>query len=186
MPYVLPAHQGRVAENILFSTILKPGQFVPNNTHFDTTRANTLHKGGVPVDLPLTGEKEKAAGVFRGNMDIEALDRFVMEKGPENIPVIILTVTNNSVGGAPVSMENVRETAAICHHYHIPLFFDCARFAENCYFIKHHEPGYELRSIKDIAQEMFNFGDGVMMSAKKDGLANMGGFIATKNLEMAR
>lgn len=186
MPYILPTHQGRVAENILFSTILKPGQYVPNNTHFDTTRANTLHKGGIPVDLPVSGAPSGDEARFLGNMDIEALDKFVMEKGPGNIPVIILTVTNNSVGGQPVSMKNVRETAAICHHYNIPLFFDSARFAENCYFIKKYEPGYDFRSIKDIAQEMFNYGDGVMMSAKKDGMANMGGFLATKNLELAR
>ncbi len=186
MPYILPAHQGRVAENILFSTILKPGQFVPNNTHFDTTRANTLHKGGVPIDLPADSSGAGPGGFFRGNMDVPALERFIEEKGAENIPVIILTVTNNSVGGLPVSMENVRETSAVCRTHHIPMFFDCARFAENCYFIKKYEPGYEFRAVKDIAQEMFNYGDGVMMSAKKDGLANIGGFLATKDLELAR
>ncbi len=186
MPYILPAHQGRVAENILFSTILKPGQFVPNNTHFDTTRANTLHKGGVPLDFPVGADGAGAEGFFRGNMDIPKLESFIKDKGAENIPVVILTVTNNSVGGLPVSMENIRGTAELCRQHNIPLFFDSARFAENSYFIKKHEPGYESRSVKEIAQEMFDYGDGVMMSAKKDGLANIGGFIATKDLELAR
>ncbi len=185
MPYILPAHQGRVAENILFSTILKPGQFVPNNTHFDTTRANTLHKGGIPIDLPVAVDGSSGE-YFRGNMDVLALEKFIEDKGAENIPVIILTVTNNSVGGLPVSMENVRQTSEVCHRFGIPMFFDCARFAENSYFIKKHEPGYESRSVKEIAQEMFEYGDGAMMSAKKDGLANIGGFIATKDLELAR
>ncbi len=186
MPYILPAHQGRVAENILFSTILKPGQFVPNNTHFDTTRANTLHKGGVPLDFPVDASSPAAETFFRGNMDIPALESFVKDKGAENIPVIILTVTNNSVGGLPVSMKNIRETAELCRRFEIPLFFDSARFAENSYFIKKYEQGFESHSVKQIAQEMFELGDGVMMSAKKDGLANIGGFIATKDLELAR
>ncbi|MCH9031692.1 MAG: tryptophanase, partial [candidate division Zixibacteria bacterium] len=184
MPYILPAHQGRVAENILFSTILKPGDFVPNNTHFDTTRANTLHKGGVPLDFPI--DQNGAEAVFKGNMDVARLEAFVKEKGADKIPVVIMTVTNNSVGGAPVSMANIRETAKVCREHEIPFFFDCARFAENSYFIKRNEAGYEDRTIKSIAQEMFDLGDGALMSAKKDGLANIGGFIATRDLALAR
>ncbi|MFQ5606448.1 MAG: tryptophanase [Candidatus Zixiibacteriota bacterium] len=186
MPYILPAHQGRVAENILFSTLLKHGDYVPNNTHFDTTRANTLHKGGVPVDLPAPPGQSGPEGFFRGNIDLDRLKKLIEEKGAEKVPLVILTLTNNSVGGLPVSLENIRATADLCHDSGIMLFFDAARFAENSYFIKHHEPGYADKSVKQIAQETFDFGDGVMMSAKKDGLANIGGFICTKNLELAR
>ena len=184
MPYILPAHQGRVAENILFSTILKKGDFVPNNTHFDTTRANTLHKGGRPLDFPVSQTDD--TNYFKGNMDVTRLDTFLTQNDIGAIPVVILTVTNNSVGGLPVSMANVRATAEVCRRHGVMLFFDCARFAENCYFIKKFESGYGSRTIKSIAQEMFEFGDGAMMSAKKDGLANIGGFIATKNLALAR
>lgn len=186
MPYVLPAHQGRVAENILFSTLLKPGDYVPNNTHFDTTRANTLHKGGIPVDLPAAPDHSGPDGFFRGNIDLNALEKFIEEKGADQIPVVILTITNNSVGGLPLSMANAKAAAEICRRSKIMLFYDCARFAENSYFIKKHEPGFAEKSVKEIAQEMFDLADGVMMSAKKDGLANIGGFISTKNLTLAR
>ncbi len=186
MPYVLPAHQGRVAENILFSTLLKSGDYVPNNTHFDTTRANTLHKGGVPVDLPAGPDQSGPDGFFRGNIDLLKLEQFIEEKGAKQIPLVILTITNNSVGGLPLSMANARDAADICCRHNIMLFYDCARFAENSYFIKTHEPGFADKPVKQIAQEMFDLADGVMMSAKKDGLANIGGFISTKNLKLAR
>jgi tryptophanase len=184
--FVIPTHQGRVAENIFFSTILKKGDFVPNNTHFDTTRANVSHKGGVAVDIPCPESALDDDIPFKGNMDIPRLVHFIEKYGAENIPVIMMTVTNNSSGGQPVSMANIKETAAICHKYGIKFFFDCARYAENCYFIKKHEPGYEKVPIKKIAQEMFSYADGAMMSAKKDGLANMGGFIAVNDEELYR
>ncbi len=176
--FVLPCHQGRVAENIMFSTILKKGQYVLNNTHFDTTRGNCLHKGGIPIDLPCEQSRLIEAAPFKGNMDVEALENFIKEKGAERIAMVIITVTNNSAGGQPVSMANIREVSEVCHRYGLLFYYDCARFAENCYFIKRDEPGYGSKSIKEIAQEMFSYCDGVMMSAKKDGLANMGGFIA--------
>lgn len=175
--FVIPCHQGRVAENLIFSTIMKPGKYVPNNTHFDTTKGNVLHKGGIPVDLPCRESESDEPLPFKGNMDVDRLEAFIKEKGPENIPVVIMTVTNNSAGGQPVSMANIREVSELCHRFEIRFYFDCARFAENCYFIKRDEAGYGSKSIKEIANEMFSYCDGAMMSAKKDGLANMGGFI---------
>ena len=183
--YVIPVHQGRVGENILFSTILKKGQWVPNNTHFDTTRANAAHKGGQPIDLIIKeGRDPKSNHPFKGNMDVEKLEDFIIEKGAENIPVIMMTVTNNTAGGQPVSMENIRSTSKICHKYGIPFFFDCARFAENCWFIKQREDGYAEKTPKEIAREMFSYADGCIMSAKKDALVNMGGFIALNHSEL--
>lgn len=177
--FVLPCHQGRVAENILFSTILKKGHYVPNNTHFDTTRANTMHKGGIPVDFPCREADDQGSDFpFKGNMDIDRLRAFIQKVGADNVPVVIITVTNNSVGGLPVSMANIMAVRGVCDEFGLPLFFDAARYAENAYFIKRHESGYEDRSIMSIAQEMCGHADGIMMSAKKDGLANMGGFLA--------
>ena len=175
--FVIPVHQGRVAENLMFSNILQKGQFIPNNTHFDTTRANCLHKGGIPVDMPCAESGSEEAIVFKGNMDTDRLENFVAEHGSEKIAMVIMTVTNNSAGGQPVSMANIREVSEICRRNQIRFYFDCARFAENCYFIKRDEPGYGGKSIREIAVEMFSYCDGAMMSAKKDGLANMGGFI---------
>lgn len=184
--YVLPCHQGRVAENLFFSTILKKGDFVPNNTHFDTTRANTMHKGGIPVDLPCRElDDDNSDFRFKGNFDTEALEAFIQEKGADKVPVAVITVTNNSAGGLGVSMANVKEVRRICDTYGILLFFDAARFAENAYFIKKYEPGFENRTVKSIAREMLGYGDGAMMSAKKDGLANMGGFIAVNDENLA-
>lgn len=175
--FVIPCHQGRVAENVMFSSVLQPGQYVLNNTHFDTTKGNCLHKGGIPIDLVCEEGKTDDIHPFKGNMDVAALEDFIRDKGREKVAMVIMTVTNNSAGGQPVSMANIRETSEICHRYKIPFYFDCARFAENCYFIKRDEPGYENKTIKEIAQEMFSYGDGAMMSAKKDALANIGGFI---------
>ncbi len=182
--FVIPCHQGRVAENIMFSTILKKGQYVLNNTHFDTTRANTLHKGGIPVDLPCEESKSHEPLPFKGNMDCRKLEEFIREHGSETIAMVIMTVTNNSSGGQPVSMANIHEVSEICQRYKLPFYFDCARFAENCYFIKRDEPGYAGKAIPEIAREMFEACDGVMMSAKKDGLANIGGFIALNDEEL--
>jgi tryptophanase len=184
--FVLPCHQGRVAENILFSTILKKGDYVPNNTHFDTTRANTMHKGGIAVDIPCPElDDDSSSFPFKGNMDIDALRALIKKVGPEKVPVVVITVTNNSVGGQAVSMGNIMEVRRICDEYNIPLFFDAARFAENAYFIKKNETGFDDRSVKSIAQEMCSHADGIMMSAKKDGLANMGGFLAVNEESLA-
>ena len=175
---VIPCHQGRVAENLMFSTILRKGQFVINNTHFDTTRGNILHKGGVPVDLPCPESNSSEPYPFKGNMDIPACEDFLRKHTREEIAMVLVTVTNNSAGGQPVSMANVREVSALCRKHGLPFYFDCARFAENCWFIKQREAGFENQSVRQIAADMFDLCDGVMMSAKKDGLANIGGFIA--------
>ena len=184
--YILPCHQGRVAENLLFSTLLKKGDHVPNNTHFDTTRANTMHKGGIAVDLPCKDVDESSPDYyFKGNFDTAALEEYIQKIGPDKIPVVIITVTQNSVGGLAVSMANVREVRRICDRFGVLLFFDAARFAENSFFIKKYEPGFEDRTVKSIAQEMLGYADGAMMSAKKDGLANMGGFLAVNDEALA-
>ncbi len=181
---VVPVHQGRVAENLMFSTLMKKGQYVLNNTHFDTTRANVMHKGGIAVDFPSTALKSDEPLPFKGNMDTEKLEAFIKEKGVENIAMVMVTVTSNSVGGQPVSMANIREVSEIAHRFGIPFYYDAARFAENAYFIKRDEPGYADKSVREIAEEMFELADGAMMSAKKDGLANMGGFIALNDEEL--
>lgn len=184
--FVLPCHQGRVAENLLFSTILKKGDHVPNNTHFDTTRANTMHKGGIPVDLPCSEvDSDDPNCYFKGNFDTKRLEMYIDEIGRDKIPLVIITLTNNSAGGLPVSMANIVEVRRICNRHGIPLFFDAARYAENAYFIKKYESGFQNRSIRSIAQEMCSHADGIMMSAKKDGLANMGGFIAINDEKLA-
>lgn len=182
--FVIPCHQGRSAENLMFSTVVKPGQYVLNNTHFDTTRGNTLHKGGIPVDLPCPEVDAPVPVPFKGDMDVEKLEKFISEHGREQIAMVIMTVTNNSVGGQPVSMKNIKQVSTVCKKHKLPFYFDCARFAENCYFIRRDEPGYSEKHIPEIAAEMFEQCDGVMMSAKKDGLANIGGFIALNDDEL--
>ncbi len=193
--HVFPTHQGRAAERILFRILGEKGKIIPNNTHFDTTRANIEYTGAEAVDFIIPeGKKPAYDHPFKGNMDLSRLKAlFEAHKGSDNIPICMLTVTNNSSGGQPVSMENIRETKTLCSKYNIPLFLDACRFAENAYFIKLREPGYEKKSILEIAQEMFSYADGCTMSAKKDGLVNMGGFIAfnddplaeqVKNLEI--
>ncbi len=183
---VIPCHQGRSAENLMFSTVVKKGQYVVNNTHFDTTRANTLYSGGIPVDLPCPESVSPEPLPFKGNMDIVRLEQFIHEHGSEKIAMVMMTITNNSVGGQPVSMKNIHEVSQLCQEHHIPFFYDSARFAENCYFIKRDEPGYGDKSIREIASEMFDACDGIMMSAKKDGLANIGGCIALDNEDWYR
>jgi tryptophanase len=180
--HVIPTHQGRAAERILFSVTCKKGDVVPSNTHFDTTRANIEFVGAEAVDLlPPEGKQPSLVHPFKGNMDIAALERLIAEKRRERVPLVMLTITNNSGGGQPVSMENARQVSTICRRHGIPLYFDACRFAENSYFIKLREPGFADKTPKQIAQQMFRLGDGCTMSAKKDGMANIGGFLCTND-----
>ena len=180
--HVIPAHQGRAAERILFNVMCKKGDVVPNNTHFDTTRANVEFVGAEALDLPISETKDPSKfHPFKGNMDVTALEQLIARVGRERVPLVMLTITNNSGGGQPVSMENAKAVSSVCKKHGIPLYFDACRFAENSYFIKLRERGYEKKTPKQIAQEMFALGDGCTMSAKKDGMANIGGFLCTNN-----
>ncbi len=185
--HVIPTHQGRAAERILFSVMCKKGDVVPNNTHFDTTRANVEFVGAEAVDLPIAeGRQPSVVHPFKGNMDVPALEQLIARVGRERVPLVMLTITNNSGGGQPVSIENMRAASAVCRKHGIPLYFDACRFAENAYFIKLREEGYESKTPKQIAQEIFRLGDGCTMSAKKDGLANIGGFLCTNDDALAQ
>ncbi|MBT3500936.1 MAG: tryptophanase [Candidatus Marinimicrobia bacterium] len=185
--HIIPTHQGRAAERILFSVICKPTSVILNNSHFDTTRANVEFQGAKAIDLVIDeGLNPQKIHPFKGNMDVEKLKKAILHYGAENIPICMLTITNNTGGGQPVSMQNVREVKQILNQYDIPLYFDAARFAENAFFIKEREQGYDEKSIKEIVQEMMTYGDGCTMSAKKDGMANIGGFLCTNDDALAQ
>jgi tyrosine phenol-lyase len=185
--HVLPTHQGRAAERILCEVLCKPGNVVPNNTHFDTTRANVEAVGAEAVDLVIPeGWIASSRHPFKGNMDVDRLEALIDDRGASEIPFCLLTITNNSGGGQPVSMANVRAVSTVCRGAGIPLYIDACRFAENAYFIKIREEGFAEMSCREIALEFFSYADGCTMSAKKDGMANIGGFFATNDDAVAR
>lgn len=185
--HVVPTHQGRAAERILFSLLVKPGNVVPNNTHFDTTRANIEAQGGHAVDLPCPESADPSTpSPFKGNMDVEALRALIEKEGPANIPLVMLTVTNNSAGGQPVSLANIEAVAEVAHAYGLPFYLDACRFAENAWLIKQREPGMADLSVPEIARRMFAHADGCTMSAKKDAFANIGGFLCTRDPVLAQ
>ena len=187
MPLVIPTHQGRASEKILFSILGGKGKYFISNTLFDTTRANIEFSGAEGIDcLCKEGKLPSVPAPFKGNMDLELLEQTIVEKGAANIPFVMITVTNNSGGGQPVSMQNIKAVRAICNKYQIPLFIDACRFAENSYFIKLREAGYQNTSVENIAKELFSYADGCTMSAKKDAFANIGGFLAMHDTALAQ
>jgi tyrosine phenol-lyase len=186
-PHIIPTHQGRASEKILFAIVGGEGKTVPNNTHFDTTRANIEYSGATALDLPIPEALVPSAEhPFKGNMDLERLEGFLSDHGNEDIPLVMVTVTNNTSGGQPVSLENLHGVRALCDRFGIPLFLDACRFAENAWFIREREPGQQDRSVLEIARDMFACADGCTMSAKKDGLANIGGFLGFRDAELAQ
>jgi tyrosine phenol-lyase len=185
--HVIPTHQGRAAERILFTVMCRRSDAVPNNTHFDTTRANIEFTGARAVDLPISEAADTQAVLpFKGNMDVAALERLIEAEGPRNVPLIMLTITNNSGGGQPVSMANIRAVKQVAARYGIPFYLDACRFAENAFFIQQREDEFAGRSARQIAQEMFSYADGCTFSAKKDAFANIGGFLCTNDARLAQ
>ncbi len=184
--HILPTHQGRASERILFELVGGPGKIIPNNNHFDTTRANIEHSGAEAIDLVIPeASKPDLIHPFKGNMDVARLEALIKEKGSERIPLVMITITNNSGGGQPVSLENIRAVRGVCDQYKIPFFLDACRFAENAWFIKQREAGQADRSIRDIVREIFEIADGATISAKKDGLVNIGGVLLLRDQKLA-
>ena len=182
LPYVLPAHQGRAAENVLFSSIIKEGDILPGNSHFDTTKGHIEYRKAVALDCTIKEAANTELEIpFKGNMDLERLEEVLKTTPREKIPCVVLTVTNNTAGGQPVSMENIKGVSALCKKYGVKLLMDSARFAENAYFIKTREKGYENKSIREIVHEMYEGADYMTMSAKKDAIVNIGGFVAFRD-----
>ena len=180
--HILPTHQGRASERILFELTGGPGKVIPNNAHFDTTRANAEHSGAVAVDLPIAEAADPACRhPFKGNMNVAALERLIADVGRERIPLVMVTVTNNSGGGQPVSLENLRAVRSVCDRHRLPFFLDACRFAENAYLIKRREPGQAGRPVREIVREIFSLADGATISAKKDGLSNNGGLLLLRD-----
>jgi tyrosine phenol-lyase len=187
MAHILPTHQGRASERILFELVGGPGKVIPGNNHFDTTRGNIEHSGAEAVDLVIEeGKHPQSRHPFKGNIDVAKLDELIRSVGAERIPLVMITVTNNTGGGQPVSLANLRETRAVCHRHGIPLFLDAARFAENAYLIKLREPGQAERSARAIARTLFDLADGATISAKKDGLVNIGGVLLMRDDRLAQ
>jgi tyrosine phenol-lyase len=185
-PYVVPAHQGRAAENLLFSSLCRPGSIVPNNMHFDTTQAHVLHQGATPVNLAVPEAYDPESDFpFKGNVDLAALEKLLTDSGPEKVPLVMVTITNNTGGGQPVSLENFREVARVAGSHHVPVYLDMCRWAENAYLVREREPGLGQRSIPEIGRAFFELAAGATMSAKKDGLVNIGGFVATRDERLA-
>lgn len=185
-PEVIPTHQGRAAERLFANVLIQPGAIVPNNTHFDTTRANIEAVGGKALDLPCVEANDLTLEApFKGNMDVAALKQAIAEIGAEDIPAVMLTVTNNSGGGQPASMANIQAVSKLAHLHGIPFYIDACRFAENAYLIQQREPGYQKMSVREIVREMFSYADGCLMSAKKDAFANIGGFLCTRDRHLA-
>ncbi len=185
-PHVIPAHQGRAAEHLLFSTLCHAGNIVPNNMHFDTTQAHVVHAGGTPVNLAVAEAYDAVSDFpFKGNLDTAALDRLLTVEGKERVPLVMVTITNNTGGGQPVSLANFTEVARVAHGHGVPVYLDMCRWAENAFFVREREPGMGARSIAEIGRAFFDLADGATMSAKKDGLVNIGGFVAVRDAPLA-
>jgi len=185
-PHIVPAHQGRAAENLLFSSVSRPGSIVPNNMHFDTTQAHVLHHGATPVNLAVPEAYDPESDFpFKGNVDLAALEKLLNEAGPEKVPLVMVTITNNTGGGQPVSVENFAGVARVAGAHHVPVYLDMCRWAENAYLVREREPSMGGRTIPEIGRAFFDLATGATMSAKKDGLVNIGGFVATRDERLA-